>query len=71
MSTERRQLLCILAWVVTPIIVTASLEGADSQTNNGAFAFVHATVIDGTGGRQAQPDGPRLPQSWAQGLCAA
>ena len=49
MSTERRQILCILAWVVTPIMVTASLKGADSQTSNGAFAFVHATVIDGTG----------------------
>ena len=42
-------IVCALACVVAPIIMTASLEGADSQTKPGGFAFVHATVIDGTG----------------------
>jgi hypothetical protein len=40
---------CCLACVIIPSIVTAPLKGADSQTSRSAFAFVHATVIDGTG----------------------
>jgi imidazolonepropionase-like amidohydrolase len=43
------KVLCCLACIVIPIIVTAPLSGADSQTNYGAFAFAHAAVIDGTG----------------------